>query len=190
MPLTRHFDLGSKMAAFGIQRFDRIQDMRVPVHSLAGALNLDFRVPGSSYQTLLRVTRALTHSEAEVQKAFERCVFNVVFNNRDDHAKNFAFRMDNSFFWKLAPGFDLTYCPGPGGEHQMDIEGEARHPVKRHLLQLAQTNSLDATRAKGTIERTVAIALQFKRMAKDYAIRSATRAAIGKAIEASCARMA
>ena len=189
MPITRYFDLGSKMAAFGIQRFDRFQGMRVPVHSLAGALNLDFRVPDSSYQTLLRVTRALTQSEAEVHKAFERCVFNVIFNNRDDHTKNFAFRMDNSFAWKLAPGFDLTYCPGPGGEHQMDIEGEGRHPTKGHLLRLAQTNSLDATRAKETIERTVAIAHQFKRMAKDYAIRPTTRTAISKAIGANCARM-
>jgi len=189
MPITRHFDLGSKMAAFGIQRFDRFQGMRVPVHSLAGALNLDFRVPDSSYQTLLRVTRALTHSEAEVQKAYERCVFNVVFNNRDDHTKNFAFRMDNAFAWKLAPGFDLTYCPGPGGEHQMDVEGEGRHPTKKHLLQLAQTNSLDATRAKEAIDITVAIALQFKQMVKDYPIRPATRSEISKAIETNCARM-
>ena len=189
MPITRYFDLGSEMAAFGIQRFDRFQDMRVPVHSLAGALNLDFRVPNSSYQTLLRVTRALTHSEAEVHKAFERCVFNVVFNNRDDHTKNFAFRMDNSFTWKLAPAFDLTYCPGPGGEHQMDIEGEGRHPAKAHLLHLAQTNSLDSARAKQTIERTVEIALQLKRIAKDYPIRSATQAEISKAIDANCARM-
>jgi len=26
-------------------------------------------------------------------QAFERCVFNVIFNNRDDHSKNFSFIM-------------------------------------------------------------------------------------------------
>ncbi len=190
MPTTRYFDLGRQMAAFGIARFDRFEGMRVPIHSLAGALNIDFRTPNTSYQTLLRVTRALTHSEAEVHKAFERCVFNVIFNNRDDHTKNFAFRMDESFAWKLAPAFDLTYNPGPGGEHQMDIEGEGRYPARKQLLQLAKINSLDRARAQETIEKMVEVALQFKKVVKDYPIRAATRSAIVKAIEANCKRMA
>jgi serine/threonine-protein kinase HipA len=190
MPRTQYFDLGQRYAAFGIERFDRHAGQRVPTHTLAGALHTDFRVPTTSYQTLLRSTRAFTHSEREVEKAFERCVFNVVFNNRDDHSKNFSFRMDETLSWKLAPCYDLTYCEGPGGEHQMDIEGEGRTPGKADLMKLAASNSLDTSWASDTIERIAVVASEFNTLAKDYAIRPATRNKIAKAIGENSKRMA
>ena len=91
MPQTRYFDLDSRHAAFGIQRFDRQNGMRVPMHTLAGFLHADFRIPSVDATTFLRATRAITHDEREVAKAFQRVVFNVAFNNRDDYAKNFTF---------------------------------------------------------------------------------------------------
>ena len=190
MPRTRYFDLDRSLAGFGIERFDRHDGMRVPVHTLAGALNADFRRPGLGYQTLLRTTRLLTRSEKEVERAFERCVFNVVFNNRDDHAKNFSFRMDGALSWKLAPCYDLSYNEGPGGEHQMDVEGEGRSPRKADLLKLAATNDLKASLAIEVIDRITAAAGEFKTLAKDYAVRPATRGKIGKAIEKNRRRMA
>ena len=39
-------------------------------------------------------------------------------------AKNFAFLMSQNVQWKLAPAYDVTFCEGPGGYHQMDIMGE------------------------------------------------------------------
>lgn len=183
MPPTAYFDLGPGLAGFGIARFDRHGGLRVPVHTLAGALNADFRTASLGYQTLLRATLALTHSAAEVKKAFVRCVFNVVFNNRDDHAKNFSFRMDHTMAWKLAPCYDLTYNEGPNGEHQMDIEGEGRTPTRTHLLALARTHSLDAQWANTTIDRIAAAADGFKALSQNYAIRPATRSTILKAIE-------
>lgn len=190
IPATRHFELGKKMAAFGIERFDRFKGMRVPIHTVAGALNTDFRVPGTDYETLLRTTRALTHSVVEVFKAYERCVFNVVFNNRDDHTKNFSFRMDESLAWALSPCYDLSYCTGPGGEHQMTVGGEGRNPARKHLLQLAHGNGIDPALAQGVIEKTVAVAQQFKHMARNYPIRAATRTEIANAISKNCDRMA
>lgn len=194
MPQTQYFDLDKSLAGFGIERFDRHTGpqgvMRVPVHTLAGALNTDFRLPSIGYQSLLRATRAFTHSEREVEKAFERCVFNVVFNNRDDHAKNFSFRMDASFTWKLAPCYDLTYNEGPGGEHQMDIEGEGRSPSRANLLRLAATNSLKPDWAASVIDRTTAAAGEFSMLAKNYAIRPATLNTMVRAIEKNRLRMA
>ena len=186
MPRTACFDLGRDMAAFAIERFDRQAGMRVPVHTLAGALHADFRVPSTSYQTLLRNTRAMTRSEREVEKAFERCVFNVIFNNRDDHAKNFSYRMDERFSWKLAPCYDLTFCDGPGGEHQMDIEGEGRYPGRAQLLRLASSNGLDASRAADTIVRMVAVASQLATLAREHPIRPATRKRIAAAVADNC----
>jgi serine/threonine-protein kinase HipA len=189
MPATRHFDLGPKTAAFGIERFDRVNGMRVPTHTLAGVLNTNFRVPNTGYETLLRTTRALTLSSVEVRKAYGRCVFNVVFNNRDDHTKNFSFRMNESLEWELSPCYDLTYSPGPGGYHQMDVKGESMFPAKEHLLRLAASNDIDAQHAKEVIDRTVAIALQFKSEAKGQPIRKATQTVIIDAINKNCARM-
>lgn len=189
MPATQYFDLDKSLAAFGIARFDRQDGMRVPVHSLAGALHVDFRIPGTDYQTFLRTTRALTHSEREVENAFERCVFNVVFNNRDDHTKNFAYRMDERFAWKLAPCFDLSYNEGPGGEHQMDVEGEGRAPARTHLLQLAAKAGLSVAWAAEVIERIVIVAQSFKALAAEYPVRAVTRSRMVKAIEENCSRM-
>jgi serine/threonine-protein kinase HipA len=189
MPRTACFDLGRDLAAFAIERFDRQDGLRVPVHTLAGALHADFRIPAVSYQTLLRNTRAMTRSEREVEKAHERCLFNVIFNNRDDHAKNFSYRMDERFSWKLAPCYDLTFSDGPGGEHQMDIEGEGRYPGRTHLLRLASSNSLDARRAEDAIERMTAVAVNLNRIAREYPIRPATRKRIVDAVGQNCLRM-
>jgi serine/threonine-protein kinase HipA len=131
----------------------------------------------------------MTHSEREVQKAFECCVFNVIFHNRDDHAKNFSFRMDETFAWKLAPCYDLTYSTGPGGYHQMDVEGEALNPAKADLLRLACTNGLSSAWASETIARMSAVAARFPALAKDYPIRRATCTEIARAIDRNCRRM-
>ena len=132
---THVFDLSAKQAALGIERFDLAQGQRVPIHSLAGFLHADFRIPSAvDYTTFLRATRMITRDEREVQKAFERAVFNVLFHNRDDHPKNLAFRMDARRHWKLAPCFDLTYSQGPGGEHQMDVCGEGLNIHRSHLM--------------------------------------------------------
>jgi len=102
-----------KLEGFGIER-----GMRVPLHTLAGLLHANFRLPSSvDYLPFLRATRFLTRSQVEVNKAFERAVFNVVFNNRDDHAKNVSYRLGEVRIWRLAPAYDLTYGEGPGGEH-------------------------------------------------------------------------
>jgi serine/threonine protein kinase HipA of HipAB toxin-antitoxin module len=40
-------------------------------------------------------------------------VFNVLTHNRDDHVKNFAFRLNEEGGWELAPAYDLVFAPGP-----------------------------------------------------------------------------
>ena len=80
------------------------------------------------------LTRRLTRNEAAVKEAYERCVFNVLFNNRDDHAKNFSYRLNQARHWTLAPCYDLTFNEGPGGEHQMDELGRGKNISRAHLL--------------------------------------------------------
>jgi serine/threonine-protein kinase HipA len=190
MPDTQYFDLDKKLAAFGIARFDREAGLRVPVQTVAGALNANFRLPSSvDYTSMLRLTRFMTRDEREVIKAFELCVFNVVFNNRDDHSKNFSYRLNRAGQWQLSPAYDLTFCEGPGGEHQMDICGEGLAPGRKDLLKLADQAGIKKGVAEESIERIATVAGEFKASAKGFAIRKTTLATIGERIEANRARM-
>jgi serine/threonine-protein kinase HipA len=79
-------------------------------------------------------------------------VFNVLACNRDDHTAQHAYLMDPTGCWRLAPAFDLTYSPGPGGEHYLDIEGEGRRPTRAQVTSLGKRHGLDAKRIAAAIE--------------------------------------
>jgi len=90
-----------------------------------------------------------------------------VFNNRDDHPKNFAYLMSPSGQWKLAPAYDVTFCEGPGGYHQMDVMGEALRITRKHLLVLAvEEAELSVADAAAIIERICQVASGFTARAK------------------------
>ena len=152
MPPSRHFALGKNLAAFGVARFDREQGARVPVLSIAAALHVNFREPCLDYVTLLRIVRFFSRDEREVLKAYRQCVFNVVFNNQDDHAKNFALRMGSDMHWRLSPAFDLTFARGPGGQHQTSVAGSGV-PGRDDLLRLADQGGVARSTAEVMIEQ-------------------------------------
>jgi len=190
IPATRYFDLNKQLAGYGIERFDVESGLRVPVHTLAGLLHANFRLPSSvDYVTFLRATRFLTRSQVEVNKAYERAVFNVVFNNRDDHPKNFSYRLGQDRVWRLAPAYDLTHCAGPNGEHQMDVCGEGRKVGRDKLLELARLGGVDAPFAHDVLDRALTLAGTFVARAKLHPIRSATVKSIGHAVESNRSRL-
>ena len=170
MPESRFFDLGQGYGAFGVKRFDRDKELRIHTHTLAGVLNTNFRLPTLSYTQFLRCIRALTHSEPEVIKGYRQCVFNVVFNNRDDHTKNFSFVMDSVGQWTLSPPYDLSFNTGLNGEHNMDIMGEGKHVQRKHLLALAKNSDIKPAIARDIIEQTVAVANTLHSQLKNYPI--------------------
>lgn len=184
MPATRHFDLDAQLAAFGAERFDLERGLRVPVHTLAGLLHADFRLPSSvDYTTFLRATRLITRSQVEVNKAFERAVFNVVFHNRDDHAKNLSYRLGEDRVWRLSPAYDLTFNPGPAGEHQMVVCGEGRHITRTHLMELARQGDVPSEFAQARLERALALVDELPARTQSHDIRPATRKTIRQAVE-------
>jgi serine/threonine-protein kinase HipA len=189
VPVMEYFDLSKELSAFGIERFDRSEGMRVPMHTAAGAAHVDFRIPQLHYTALLRLTQFMTRDTREVLQAFERCVFNVIFNNRDDHSKNFSFVMGKDSRWRFSPAYDLTFSEGPNGEHQMDICGEARAPARKHLLQLANENGIAERTAVQSIERIATVAEQFTDFVGDLPIRSKTLKLIEKAVKSNRARV-
>lgn len=190
MPESRFFDLDGRYSAFGVRRFDREGGLRIPLQSLSAALHADYRLPSLDYEMLLRLTRRLTGDEREVVKAFERCVFNVLTHNRDDHSRNFAFRLDRQRCWQLAPAFDLTFNEGPRGEHFTTIAGEGRAPARNHLLELARRGGLDIRLAEERIDRMCDGMNALPELARDLPIRKNRLATLRRVLEEDRQRVA
>jgi serine/threonine-protein kinase HipA len=167
-PETAYFDLPNGQAAFATQRFDRQDGMRVPMQSLAAFTGADFRTPGTlDYVNFLRATQMCTNDVREKAVAFGRAVFNVAFNNRDDHPKNFAYLMSKTGQWSLAPAYDVTFCEGPGGYHQMDVMGEALEIGREAMLRLGTHEAeLSASEAAALIEQICDVASTLTTTAK------------------------
>lgn len=138
MPPTHLFEGKGDKAYFGVKRFDRVGHQRVHMHTAAGLLHADHRIPSLDYENLMRAAMALTKNMAEVQKVFRLAVFNVLAHNRDDHSKNFSFLMDSTGNWTFAPAYDLTFSYGPGREHSSMVMGEGRNPGGAELRQLGE----------------------------------------------------
>jgi serine/threonine-protein kinase HipA len=190
MPETRYFDLDGDLAAFGAMRFDVQHGLRVPTHSLAGLLHADFRLPGAvDYTTFLRATRFLTGDEREVNKAYERAVFNVLFHNRDDHPKNFSYLLTRDGRWKLSPAYDVTFCEGPGGWHQMDVCGEAQAVTRRHVLQLASEGGVNQAWAANVIDTQCAVAQQMEARLQASGARAPTCEHLLQRVQANAHRL-
>jgi hypothetical protein len=116
------------------------------------------------YASFLRATQLCTNDVREKGRAFERVVFNVIFNNRDDHPKNFAYLMSANGNWSLAPAFDITFCDGPGGYHQMDVMGEALTIEREHLMNLGiREAELEESRVNEIIDRIASVATTFSK---------------------------
>jgi len=153
MPETRLFPDQNGQLWFGVKRFDRGPDKsRIHMHSIAGLVHASFRLPTLDYEDLLKITAALTRREDDVLMMFRMAAFNVIFHNRDDHAKNFAFLLSESGDWRLAPAFDLTWSAGPGGEHTTAVLGEGKAPGLTHLLELAKKRGLKKSQVQRIID--------------------------------------
>lgn len=127
---------------FAIERFDREGDKRIHMHSVAGLTHSDFRFPTLDYDDLLSLTLHLTKNMKEVEKVFRLACFNLMTHNRDDHAKNFSFLMDEKGVWRFSPVYDITFSSGPGGEHSTMYLGEGKNPTTQHLLDLGKKHGL------------------------------------------------
>jgi serine/threonine-protein kinase HipA len=137
MPQTALLE-GKKGRYFAIKRFDRVGDKRVHMHSVAGLTHSDFRFPTLDYDNLLKLTLHLTKNMQEVEKVFRLACFNLFAHNRDDHAKNFSFVMDEKGVWSFSSVYDILFSYGIEGGHSTLYLGEGKSPTSEHLLELAK----------------------------------------------------
>ena len=131
---------------FATKRFDLINGERQHIATAGALLNSSIHHPNLDYKTLLHLTGYLTQSPKEVDEMFRRMVFNILTDNKDDHAKNFSFIFTNNQ-WHLAPAYDLTLCTnGYNGEHATSVNNNG-HPTIDDMLIVGE--SIRIPRAKG-----------------------------------------
>lgn len=163
---------------FGVKRFDRDGERRIHMHSLANLIGADFRIPSLDYQDIFKATRLLTTHQEETEKLFRLMVFNVLAHNRDDHSKNFSFLFKPAKGWVLAPGFDLTFTEGPGGEHTTTVAGEGKNPGKKELFSVGIGAGLKEAKMKTLYDQVREAISQWPTFAKGYGIKKKTISAL------------
>ncbi len=122
---------------FGTKRFDRDNNNRLHLHSACGLLHDDFRYSTMDYGHVMDAANRLENNLTACEKVLRLAAFNVYASNMDDHSKNVAFLMNESGNWCLAPAFDLTFSPSPGGYHSLSVANTYREIGKADLLKLA-----------------------------------------------------
>ena len=139
---------------FLIKRFDRDHKKRIHMISVAALLETDFRAPSLDYKDLLKLTFVLTKNSDDVFEMFRRMVFNVLIDNQDDHAKNFAFIYDfDKRTYRLSPAYDLTPGKTYYGEHTTSVNGKGKNITDDDMLKVAEVNHIDLKKAKSEIDR-------------------------------------
>jgi serine/threonine-protein kinase HipA len=183
MPPTRLFETADGDRFFGIKRFDRDGNRRYHVHTFGNLIQSNFRIPSADYADLLKATSLLTRNHQDVLRAFRRMVFNVLAHNRDDHAKNFAYIMDDDAGdWSMTPAYDLLYTPGPGGEHTMSLAGEGRNPGRSHMLRLAQQADVTKREAITIITEVQSAIARWQEFAEQAGVSPASVRQIAKSL--------
>ncbi len=163
-----------------LKRFDRQQApegklSKIHMHSAAGLLNADFRMPSLDYQDLIKASRVLCQSPKVGQIQFARAIFNLLSCNQDDHAKNWAFLQTDDGNWKPSPFYDITYSPTAFNEHSTSFMGYGKEPPLKVIRQLATDASFSNWQeAKEVIENITDAISQFTTIAQSFDIKKET----------------
>jgi serine/threonine-protein kinase HipA len=176
---------------FATKRFDRLpRGRRVHFISVAGMLDTDWEVPTIDYNELMKLAQHVTKSHEAVERIFTRMSFNVLAHNRDDHAKQHGFLMNEEGEWALAPAYDLTHSTGPGGEHYFAVKGRGGDDITVDLMtRLGEEHGVSKATCSAIIERTADAVSRFEEFAGRYDVSKSTTSQIRRSLNASLARM-
>ncbi len=153
------------------------------MHSVSGLLHADHRMPSLDYQAIIKASLWLTRDVRECKTLFRNSVFNVLTHNRDDHAKNFSFLMDEKGGWHVSPAYDLIFSSGPMGEHSTTVMGEGKMPQQSHLIKLAEVAGIKKAKAVEIIDEVQQAVLKWTEFAKSANVSQKSIAMIQKALD-------
>lgn len=130
-------------AHFMTKRFDRIENEKIHVLSLACMSHLGWNPPGSAgYEQAFYTMRMLRLPYTEQEQQYRRMVFNVIAKNVDDHTKNISYMMGENGGWMLSPAYDITLSSNStellGDQHKMTVNGKQKDITVDDLLTVAK----------------------------------------------------
>lgn len=134
---------GQKNTYFMIDRFDRKDNQRIHMISAAALLECDYNSPAVDYLDLIKLTKILTNNKNDVIEMYRRMVFNCIFDNLDDHTKNFAFLYDEDIkMYRLSPAFDITPSNTYYNEHVTSIDGKGKNITTLDMIEVAKKSGI------------------------------------------------
>lgn len=137
---------------FGAKRFDISGKKRIHTVSLSSLLETTHRIPNLDYHHFFQVIQRICINQSDLYEAFRRMSFNVLFGNKDDHGKNFAFVYDEvDRGYRLSPAYDTTKTPQKS-EHEMTVNGSGK-PVESDLLMMAKKMKLSLVECQKILDR-------------------------------------
>ncbi|MFI5136220.1 MAG: type II toxin-antitoxin system HipA family toxin [Sphingobacteriales bacterium] len=131
-------------AHFMTRRFDRIPGKgKLHMQSFCAMQHFDFNDVGTySYEQLFQTMRTLRLDYPQAVQMYRRMVFNVIARNCDDHTKNFAFTMDKTGQWKLAPAYDVCHAYRPDShwvsQQSLSVNGKRHGITLSDLMEVAR----------------------------------------------------
>ena len=173
-------------AHFMTKRFDRVPGVgKVHVQTFCAMQHYDFNDVGLfGYEQLFETMRALGLPYPQAEQMYRRMVFNIMGRNCDDHTKNFAFAMDQSGQWGLAPAYDVCHAYRPGSNwvsrQSLSINGKMENFDKNDLLGFAK--KMNIKKAKEIIQQTAEITSKWKTYAQRVGVNPQLAAAIEKTL--------
>jgi len=156
-------------AHFMTRRFDRVPgEGKLHMQSFCAMQHFDFNLVGSySYEQLFQTMRTLRLDYPQAEQLYRRMVFNVLARNCDDHTKNFAFTMDKSGQWKLAPAYDVCYAYRPDSpwvsQQSLTVNGKRQGINRSDLLEVA--GAMNIKKADDLIRHILSIRKQWPQYA-------------------------
>lgn len=139
---------------FMIKRFDRDGNRKIHMISVAGVLECDYNNTALDYIDLMKLVSMLTrNNEHDLEQMYRRMIFNVLMDNKDDHAKNFSFLYDEiEKRYRLSPAYDLTPGQTYYGEHTTSVNGKGKDISEDDMLEVANKTHFNIKKAKAIID--------------------------------------
>lgn len=145
--------------AVAIKRFDRVYGQRVHVISARVALQAAGEIFGYPELALLLRRRGIL---AQMHELFRRMVFNILFDNTDDHEKNHALLVNQALEYELSPAYDILPSGQALGYQQMRVGINEADSTLENSLSMCQMFSLTEHAAKQEIALVSRVIEQWK----------------------------
>jgi serine/threonine-protein kinase HipA len=173
-------------AHFMTRRFDRLSGNRkLHVQTFCAMMHYNFNdIYSFSYEQLFQTMRMLRFTYHQAEQMYRRMVFNVMSQNCDDHTKNFAFLMDQTGEWKLAPAYDVCHAYRPGSswvsQHALSVNGKRQGITRDDLLEVAR--QMNVKKAPAILAQISEVIANWHLYAEQTKVEPQLRDAIGKTL--------